>query len=348
MEYVNEHVGACCAAPVSQRTHTASLRLKFVHLLLRATLRVIEDLALWANRRGWLTPVEIASRASRLDRLAARLPLPKGVGVRGVELDTCPAEWIWDESIGSDPLDRGAAILYFHGGGLVTGGLNTHRGMVARIACDAGIPVFNVAYRQLPQAHITETIEDCVDAYRHLLSLGLPGDRIVLAGDSVGAGLAFSVGLAVRDRKLPMPQAIVALSPWADFDSARRRDHANERREPHTPDAMYALLVDWGLRHEGRLDPAWSPVNHDFSGMPPALIHVGTTEVLLPDAEELVKKYSAANVAVQLELWESGIHVLPLAAPLVPESREAIGKIGRFIREALDETRTERSLPLSG
>lgn len=315
------------------KSNTATWQLRLVHRVLRSTLRPGLDLLVWMHTRNWITVARIGKGAQRLDQLAGLLPTPRGTRTQRVDFGDCHAEWLWDHSWPpSDPFRRGGVILYFHGGGLVCGGLNTHRRMVARIAAAAGLPALNVAYRQIPDAHITATIQDCVNAYRLVLREGVPADRIVLAGDSVGAGLAISTAVHLRDHDVPLPAAIVALSPWADFDSAQRRHHANARREPFTPDSVYQLLVRWGVARDGQLDPIWSPVNQELTGLPPVLVHAGTTEVLLPDAERLVARCMHAQVPVVFRRWDHGVHVLPLYAPLIPDAQTAIADIARFIR----------------
>jgi hypothetical protein len=62
-----------------------------------------------------------------------------------------------------------------------------------------------VDYRQLPHAHITDTLDDAVEAYRYLLEHGFGAERIIVPGDSAGSGLAFRLALATRERGLPMP-----------------------------------------------------------------------------------------------------------------------------------------------
>ncbi|WP_433678707.1 alpha/beta hydrolase fold domain-containing protein [Nocardia sp. CA-119907] len=117
---------------------------------------------------------------------------------------------LWHED--RDPRRRDSALLYFHGGGFVGGGLNTHRRMVAKIAQASAMPALSVDYRQLPQAHLTDTVEDAVESYRYLLEQDFPADRMVVSGDSAGGALAFRLALAVRERGLPMPGGISALA----------------------------------------------------------------------------------------------------------------------------------------
>jgi acetyl esterase/lipase len=89
--------------------------------------------------------------------------------------------------------------------------------------------------------------------------------------------------------------------------------------------AGYALLLEHGYL---------SPVNLDLAGLPPTLVHVGTTEVLEFDTLAIAGKLAAAGVPVKLKHWEGRIHDFQLiGVDLLPEARQAIREIGEFVRE---------------
>jgi acetyl esterase/lipase len=255
-----------------------------------------------------------------------RLPMTLAERLRG--------EWLWHDEIAAAMRNKESAILYLHGGGFALCGLNTHRRLAARIGRAAGMPVFQIAYRQLPH-RLTQSIEDCVDAYRYLLDQGVPAERILLAGDSAGGGLAFLLALACRERGLPMPAGIAALSPWADLDNTARRDHRNAGRDAYIPTEAFDILATWGFRINGTLDPAWSPAHRDLTGLPPVLIQVGSTEILMSDAEQLAARCADADVPCVLQIWDGAPHVFQVAADLLPEGRAAIGELGMFARRVV-------------
>jgi acetyl esterase/lipase len=109
-------------------------------------------------------------------------------------------------------------ILYFHGGGFFFGGLATHRRFVARPSTAARAPVLSVDYRMVPTVTVSEMIDDCLHAYRHLIDLDYQPSNIVFAGDSAGGYLTFATALRAASEDLPMPGRMVALSPWLDWD----------------------------------------------------------------------------------------------------------------------------------
>jgi acetyl esterase/lipase len=81
------------------------------------------------------------------------------------------------------------------------------------------------------------------------------------------------------------------------------------------------------------LDPLLSPVNLDLAGLPPALIHVGTTEILELDALTLGDRLAEAGVPVRVKLWQGQVHDFHLLGlDFLPEARQAIAEIGEFVR----------------
>ncbi|WP_280395446.1 alpha/beta hydrolase [Nocardia brasiliensis] len=334
--------GAAAAVQV-EFAGRASLRLRVAHALSRATLRPAIDglcvLAESAPLRG--------TRAFRIANLADLLAIPlrpaRGTRRRAVHFPDFRAEWLWHRDDPSpDDTARGAAILYFHGGGFLAGGLHSHRRLAARIARATGVALLNVDYRQLPKGHFTDTVDDAVTAYRYLLDRGFAPERVVFAGDSAGGGLTFAAALAARARALPLPAAIAAIAPFADLDPAIRRAHPNDRHDALLSARALAVPALLGFARDGVLDPLWSPINHDFTGMPPTLIQVSNREVLLPDAEALARCCATAGVPHTLQIWDNAIHVFHAGADVLPDARAAVAELGAFLRCALDTAAAER------
>ena len=99
------------------------------------------------------------------------------------------------------------------------------------------------------------------------------------------------------------------------------------------------MLLGWTKLYLGERDPRTplaSPLYADLRGLPPLLIQVGSSEVLLDDSTRLADRASAAGVNVALEVWPEMIHVWQSFAAILPEARQAIEGIGRFVRMHLD------------
>lgn len=314
----------------------ASLPLRIADALGRRTIRPALDAIARLAWRGPLRGAPAFRIAGLADLVTIPLRAPRGSRRRALRFTGFRAEWLWHKTFAGPDEVAGGAILYFHGGGFVTGGLHSHRRIAGRITRAAGVPLLNVDYRQLPVAHITETVADSLHAYEHLLELGFAPEKIVFAGDSAGGGLAFATALAARERRLPLPGGIAAMAPWADLDPARRRAHPNDRKDAVLSAFTLSVPALVGFAGGGDLDPLWSPVNHDFTGLPPVFIQVGSTEVLLADAEQLAQRCREAAVPCTLQIWDRALHVFQAGADILPDARAAIADMGRTIRAFVD------------
>ncbi|MFI6367449.1 alpha/beta hydrolase [Nocardia sp. NPDC050630] len=321
------------SSPIVEPTNQASFGTRIAHPLLRGTVGFgLATLALLGGN-GRFEQMLWLSRLIELP--AAALVPPHGTKRWTVRLGNFRGEWLWHNDLPAPWQRQDSALLYFHGGGYISGGLNTHRRLVAKIARASGMPAFNVDYRHLPGAHFTETLDDAVESYEYLLEHGFQAERIIVSGDSAGGGLAFRLLLAIRERGLPMPGGLSAIAPWADFDPTTRSAHPNRHRDSYIPTRILETIARFGLAIGGELDPMWSPVNHDFTGLPPVLIQVGSTECLLPDAQLLALRCAEANVPVQLQIWDRAPHVHHVAADLLSDARAAINDLGQFHRQTV-------------
>ena len=111
-----------------------------------------------------------------------------------VNADGVKAEWISAHDAAPDRV-----ILYLHGGGYVMGSIDTHRELVARLSKAAHARGLAFDYRLAPENPFPAAVDDSITAYRWLLAQGYKPERIVVAGDSAGGGLAVATLLALRD-----------------------------------------------------------------------------------------------------------------------------------------------------
>ncbi len=274
----------------------------------------------------------LQERRTRLDELGRRgIRLPREIVVRSVQAHGVHAEWVE-----SSRQAASRVILYLHGGGYCFCSPNTHRGLAARLAIAARARVLLVDYRLAPEYPFPAALEDALASYFWLREEGIPSNRIVLAGDSAGGGLALATALRLRDDRAPLPAALVCLSPWTDLTFSGESIRALADVDPvlhwrETPCVRY-YTGDYPPDH-----PLLSPLFADLHALPPTLIHVGEREVLLDDSRRLAVKMQAAGVDVTLEIWPGMWHVFPIFAPFVPEAGQSIEKMGAFLRERIPE-----------
>lgn len=271
--------------------------------------------------------------AFAIDQLARLRPRPRGIDREQVTLNNFRMEIL--RPSGAARALRHGAVLYLHGGGFAVCGLGTHRPVAASLARRTGLPVLNVDYRQLPGRRITESVDDCLTAYRWLLAHGADPARIVFAGDSAGGYLSFATALRAIEAGLPVPAGLVGMSPLLDLDCVAKREHINVGRDPYIPLSALATLVRLGAEVDGRLDPLLSPVNGALAALPPVLLIAAEDEVLRHDCELMARRLTAAGVPHAVELWRGQVHAFMSIAPNLPESRAALARVSRFVRARL-------------
>ena len=295
------------------------------------------SLAVRAATRGFVRPTlgffpvrgPMAPFKAAVDLGAGLLPRLSTTSFEHVSGDGWTAELVTTRPF--DPAE--GALIYFHGGAFIFCGLATHRRIVERLAERTGLPVLSVAYRQLPGHYVETSVADCVEALNWMTEQGVDPSRIVLAGDSAGGHLAFSVALEATAQGVDLG-GIVGLSPWLDFDNSARRRHRNAWRDDFIP----AYRLGRVARHvtgRRRLDPEHSPVNRDLAGLPPTLMICGHGEVLRHDAELMFERLQAVGVPVRLHLWKGQVHAFPVLGHLLPESSAALDQVAAFVDEAL-------------
>ena len=265
-----------------------------------------------------------------MEAMTTVLPPPDGTELEAVEASGVPCEWT--STPGADP---GRVLLYLHGGGYVIGSIATHRGLVSRLASATGSRALSVGYRLAPEHPFPAAVDDATAAYRWLVSSGVEPSRIVIAGDSAGGGLTLATLLALRDAGDRLPGAGVCISPWVDLEGLGESMTGKADVDPMVKRDGLMEMARMYLGSADPKNPLAAPLHGDPTGLPPLLIQVGTRETLLDDSTRFADKASRAGVNVTLEPWDEMIHVWHAFAPLLPESQQAIDRIGEYVRKIL-------------
>ncbi|MCP5426044.1 MAG: alpha/beta hydrolase [Gammaproteobacteria bacterium] len=224
-------------------------------------------------------------------------------------------------------------VLHFHGGGFVFHTPRIFAGFLERMTRNPNATAYLPDYRLAPEHPFPAAPEDCLAAYRALLEQGTAPERIVITGDSAGGCLALVTLQSARQAGLPMPAAAVLLSPASELATESSSMISNARRDPmFHPDGLYAFR-DAYLKDADHFQPLASPYYGDFTGLPPMLMMVGSSELLLEDTLGVARRARAAGVKVQAQVWRNMIHVFPIFATL-PEAGQALDIIGEFMKTA--------------
>jgi len=223
-------------------------------------------------------------------------------------------------------------ILFLHGGGYVIGSPALYRHFTWRLAAAARGCVLAIDYRLAPEHPFAAALEDAVAAYCWLLDGGADPRRCAVIGDSAGGGLALAMLIKLRDDGTALPAAAVALSPWTDLALTGPSLKHNAAADPMMRADAVAKAAALYLRGADPRTPYASPLYGDPAALPPTLIQVGSDEILRDDATRMAERMRAAGCRVEIEIWPRMPHVWHLFTPFVPEARQAIERIGSFIR----------------
>lgn len=324
--------------PIVYAAEPASLRARIIHffaslLLARIVIRALTTAEFEATSRRI---VRVGHNVNRLASLQRRRP-PRGFRMVPETWNGLPVEWVSPSGLGA-PIEDGI-ILYFHGGGFVLGDLNTNLRAVAALSRVTRLPLVHIEYRQYPEVDLETTIEDCVGAYRHLLSQGVDPAKVIVAGDSAGGFLAFAAAQQAPKHGLPSPAGVVGISPLLELDNVARAAHSTAATDVFGIAAGLPVITE-RICPTGNLDQL-EPVSGPMDSMPPSLIVVSETESLLCDAERMQDKLHQAGRACEVVAWPSQVHAFPAIFPGLPESRRAYAYMARFIAKCLSGTATD-------
>jgi len=265
------------------------------------------------------------------DGLLGKVAIPKGTRREPVAIPRAEFDAEWISAQGTDP-ER--VLLYLPGGAYIIRMPNVHSAMVSKLCRNANARALMVYYRLAPEHPFPACLDDALLAYEWLLDQGIPAQKIAIAGDSAGGGLTLSTLLAIKERNLPMPGCAHMLSPLLDVS-----DHAPSRWKNAMSDAALPSPQNRAINprpmylgENAPEDPMVSPINGDFTGLPPLYIQVSDSEMLLDDSLRLARRGHTYDVEVTVDLWHKVPHVWQIFG-FLPESSEALEKSARFLRE---------------
>ncbi|AKU91764.1 alpha/beta hydrolase [Vulgatibacter incomptus] len=236
------------------------------------------------------------------------------------------------------------AIMYFHGGGWVLGGKDTHDRLIRDLANRTGAAVVFVEYTLAPEAKYPVQNEQAYAATKWIAenggSLGLDSSHLVVAGDSVGGNMATVVTMMAKERKGPKIDLQVLFYPVTDdrFDTGSYKEYASgyflER------EGMKWFWGNYLARESDGADPTASPLRaspDQLEGLPPALILFGENDVLRDEVEAYAHKLAAAGVPVTASRCLGTIHDFVMLDPLAetPATRGAIRQASDTIRRTI-------------
>jgi acetyl esterase/lipase len=261
---------------------------------------------------------------------------PDGVQVLRTEVSGRTVDWVVPD--GADP---DARILYLHGGAYVAGSVHTHRALAARIAQAAGCVGLVVDYRIAPEDPFPAALDDSIAALGYVAHYGPDGAlraprRLFVGGDSAGGGLTLATLVATRGQ-VPVTAAFT-LSPWTDLactgESLVTCAESEPFLNPHLMKPIAALYLGETDPRDPRVSPLYTPPSA-LATLPPLFMQVGEGEILLDDTRRFAAIAQAAGVDVTCEVWPEMFHVFQAFSTILPEGKEAIAHVGKYLHERI-------------
>ncbi len=278
----------------------------------------------------------IGNQRAVYDRICAHFTPahPAGLNSRYDVVDTPECEvqvrWYW-----KDHVSDAACIVYFHGGGFVVGGLESHDFFCAKLAGDTNCKVVSVDYRLAPEFVFPAAFDDCFHVVRALQTsptkYSVDANRIVLCGDSAGGNLAAAVSLANRYRRgVPLLGQIMIYPALSDkFTLPSYTECANA---PLLSSADVAYYYKTYLGENGRPSAWCTPLlETDFSNLPPALLLPVEYDPLRDDSISYHERLVSAGTRSSLHLGKGLVHGCLRAIETSPGVKLMYQKILKFI-----------------
>jgi acetyl esterase len=229
-------------------------------------------------------------------------------------------------------------VLYFHGGGFVSGDVNTHDEITRQLALAADCVIVSVSYRLAPAHPYPAALQDCLAALNwavaHAAGIGADATRLAVAGDSAGGNLAAVTALHIRDKGGPDLAAQLLIYPGTDPAGPREGSMAETGEGFYlTPDIMDFYDASY-IASADPCSPYISPLRApSLANLPPALVLVAEYDPLRDQGQAYAKRLAEEGVPTELMNYEGAIHGF-LSFP-VPMGKEAIATCGAWLKAQL-------------
>lgn len=234
-------------------------------------------------------------------------------------------------------------VMYFHGGGWMLGGKDTHDRLIREIAVGARVAVVFVDYRNTPDVKYPVPNEEAYAATKYVVenakALNVDGSRLAVAGDSAGGNMAAAVTLLAKQRGGPKISHQVLFYPVTD-DISQNGSYAAFGNGPWlTTNAMHFFL-DAYLPAQVRNDVLAFPLKasvEQLHGLPEATVIVAENDLLRDEGEAYARKLIAAGVSVTSTRYNGAIHDFVMLNGLAesPATVAAIAQANAALRRAL-------------
>jgi len=220
-------------------------------------------------------------------------------------------------------------IIYYHGGGLYVGDLDSEDLTCRRICKALQCTVYSVGYRLMPEFTADDALNDALQAFQSISSME-KGSLLILMGSSSGGQLAAQV--SQQHRPITGPEASnrihgVLLRGPVTCDATNGGVNLGEQlRTRHTSmnEMFYtSLLANAALTATNRTTSPLPLEAENLSKLPRHWIQVSTNDIYYSDGVCYAKALREAGVDVKIDVVEGWPHTFWLKAPLLERAVQA-------------------------
>ncbi|HEY8375466.1 MAG TPA: alpha/beta hydrolase [Nannocystis sp.] len=235
------------------------------------------------------------------------------------------------------------ALVYFHGGGFVLGGLDSHDAVCRVLAAEAGCVAIAVDYRLAPEHPFPAAADDALSAFHQAVAraeaLGIDRRRIAVGGDSAGGNLSAVVALDTRDEPV-RPALQLLIYPATDltmsFASVERLGRGFLLEKAQMAWFVRHYTPNEADRRHPRASPWFAP---DVAGAPPAAVFTAGFDPLRDEGEAYARKLEAAGVPVTYRCHGGMCHGHINVSGGITHARPLLSEMAAALRRGLEEAR---------
>ena len=269
-------------------------------------------------------------RHRRLAEWAGRLATPKGDVIRRrfkVGKIRC------EENTPCFAHNPNYVILYCHGGGYVSGGLDYAGNLAVKLSLATGFTTYSFAYRLAPEHPYPAASEDADAMWQYITGNIAKADHVLVAGDSAGGNMALCLTQRLIAKGEVVPRELLLFSPWTDLTGTAEAYETNKDIDPilnkeYVMESAKAYMGDGDPK-----DPSFSPLFGDFKGFPPVYIMAGRNGILLDDSISLKERIEKEGGTVLIDIEEKGWHVYQQMPVIM--AKEAMKRLAKHVSDEI-------------
>jgi acetyl esterase len=228
---------------------------------------------------------------------------------------------LFDPRVSREP---GPAVVFYHGGGFVVGGIDTHASLAAEIARHLDLPVISVEYRLAPEHRWPAATDDGEAAARWIAENGAAFGReftsLVLTGDSAGATVTCVTSAALRDRPAALP-VIMQMPIYPITDLTRPYPSATQFGDGYGLESGNMAYYGEAYRSDTK-DRRASPLLGDLAGLPPTLLCTAALDPLRDQGRAYAAAIVEAGGQLTYREFEGTIHGFCTYRGSIPSARQ--------------------------